>query len=37
LPKFRGDQLRDLRGVQRRALAQIVAADEQLDRPRVIK
>src|SRR5271169_3071637 len=31
------DQLRDLGGVQRRALAQVVAADEELDRARVIE
>ena len=32
-----GDQLGDLRGVERRALAQVVAADEQLERVRVVQ
>jgi PAS domain S-box-containing protein len=34
---FRRHQLRDLRGVKRRPLAQVVAADEELDRPGIIK
>ena len=36
-PEFRGYQLCDLRGVQCRTLAQVVAAHEQLDGPRVIQ
>src|ERR1700748_1112077 len=31
------DELRDLRGVERRALTQVVAADEELDAVRVIE
>src|SRR5487761_1174321 len=37
LPELRGDQLGNLRRVERGALAQVVTADEQVQRPRIIQ
>jgi hypothetical protein len=37
LGKRRRDQFRDLRGVERRALAQVVTANEELDAVRVVE